>query len=56
MIRRTKVFIVLGLIQAFFLSLVISAVGLLTMHQLGEEDKSEKKKKRSCKCKSADPQ
>ncbi|MCI5751995.1 MAG: hypothetical protein MR038_05845 [Oscillospiraceae bacterium] len=56
MIRRTKVFIVLGLIQAFFLSLVISAVGLLTMHQLGEEDKAEKKNKRSCKCKSADPQ
>lgn len=54
MIRRTKVFIVLGLIQAFFLSLVISAVGLLTMHQLGEEDKAEKK--RSCNCKSADPQ
>ncbi|MGN1416518.1 MAG: hypothetical protein ACI4XF_06730 [Oscillospiraceae bacterium] len=54
MIRRTKVFIVLGLIQAFFLSLVISAVGILTMHQLGEEEKSEKKMKK--KCKSADPQ
>lgn len=56
MIRRTKLFIVLGLIQAFFLSLVISAVGILTMHQLGEDEKSEKKRKRSCNCKSADPQ
>ncbi|MGN0696179.1 MAG: hypothetical protein ACI4J5_05370 [Oscillospiraceae bacterium] len=54
MIRRTKIFIVLGLIQAFFLSLVISAVGILTMHQLGKEEKTEKKKKHSCK--SADTQ
>lgn len=43
MIRRTKLFILLGIIQAFFLSLVITAVGFLTMHQLGEERRPDNK-------------
>lgn len=41
--KKARVLIVLGLIQAFFLSIVITAVGFLTMHQLGNENKSDKK-------------
>ena len=43
MVKKARIFVVLGIIQAFFLSLVITAVGILTMHQLGDEKTSDKK-------------